>query len=139
MLEIKAILDTNEVGFSLGARFDTFEKSINVFLKNPLFGIIVNPLDTNIQGEVIGFGQHSQILDTFALFGAVIGFLQIYVYFSPLLQRIKIGRHFYNNMTLTTVIILIVVSTFNNVTPSIGLAAFFIFPTINEYLNQKNV
>lgn len=138
LLEIKGFLGDQATGVSIDARFSAFMESINTFFKNPIFGIIIAPLSMNSFGEVTGFGQHSQILDTFALFGAGVGLIQIYVYFHPFLQRMKIGNYSYNMMTITTMIVLLVVSLFNNVTPSIGLAAFFAFPTIIEFLNQKN-
>jgi len=138
ILELKGFFGNQAAGISLDARFSAFIESIETFYKNPVFGIIIAPLAMNSYGEVIGFGQHSQILDTFALFGVAIGLIQIYVYFNPFLKRVKIGSYSYNMMTITMMIVFLVVSTFNNVTPSIGLAAFFAFPTIIEFLNDKN-
>ena len=114
-------------------------KNAYYFINNPIFGIIFYPLATNHSGQLIAFGQHSQIIDTFALFGFPLGLLQLYIYTKPFRDRITYGYRKYNILTILIMISFLCVSVFNNVTASIGFAVFFIYPTINELINKKNI
>lgn len=137
ILEILSYINTDTLGESSQARVSVYQKSISVFENNPFFGIIFLPLAVNAAGELIAFGQHSQILDTFALFGIVIGLLQLYIYVKPLKDRITVGLKKYDIFAITIMISFLIVTVFNNVTPSIGFAVLFIYPTINEIIKKQ--
>ncbi len=120
-------------------RAPTQTKSINAFIQNPITGIIVNQL--KIKDDYFSeFGQHSQILDTLALFG-IIGFLQIYFIVKIFLQRIKRNEVNLNAFTWSVLISVLILNIFNNTTGLIGFAYFFIFPTAFSWLrdNHSNV
>jgi len=121
------------------ARLNVYQESISIFINNPIFGIIFYPLAVNASGELIAFGQHSQILDTLALFGILIGLLQLYIYVKPLKDRITVGLKKYDIFAITIMISFLIVSVFNNVTPSIGFAVLFIYPTISEIIKKQKL
>lgn len=116
-------------------RVTTLQSSLTAFADNPLLGIITKPI-TEKDGLLDGFGQHSQFLDTFALFGLLIGLIQIYIILQPFIIRLKQFSQL-RNFTFVMMILTFVIFTFNNVTPSIGFAIFFIFPVIYDLLKKR--
>jgi hypothetical protein len=138
VIEIKDLLINGESGTSIEARNDVFLESIYLFFENPIFGIITEPINRNSHGQIIGFGQHSQVLDTFALYGLFIGLLQLYVYLNPLFARLKYSRGIVSGFTLAIMIVFLFIITINNTTPSVGFAVFFIFPTMYDWYIEKN-
>ena len=137
ILEVISFFNSDTLGLTSQARVEVYQKSISVFKNNPFFGIISQPLPVDSSGKLIAFGQHSQILDTMALFGIPFGLFQLYIYLKPLKDRITIGYKKYNMLTIATILCFLVISIFNNLTPSIGFAVFFIFPTINVIINKN--
>lgn len=138
VLEIKDLLINGESGTSIEARNDVFLESIYLFFENPTFGIITEPINRNNYGQITGFGQHSQVFDTFALYGLLIGLLQLYIYLKPLIARLKYTRGIVSGFTLAIMIVFLIIITINNATPSVGFAVFFIFPTIYDWYIEKN-
>jgi hypothetical protein len=136
--EIKELFLKNQTGDSLDSRNDKWLLSVNAFLQNPFFGILTKPL-TYADGFFKGFGQHSQILDTFALYGAGIGTLQIYIYTKPFISRLKSIKGYVPGFTLLIMILFLTMVTFDNATPSIGFAAFFIFPIAYDWLQKREL
>lgn len=136
LYEIKLLLTTDEIGGDTEARAGAYMESINLFLHNPLLGIIINPIQ-KVGSGVSGFGQHSQMFDTFALFGLTIGIIQIFIYLYPYYQRLSKDDLSKSSMPLLIMILLLFVTTMNNATPSIGFATFYIFPVLNDWLNYK--
>lgn len=139
ILEITSYIDYNSLGNSSQARLDVYQKSISVFINNPIFGIIFYPLAVNSFGELIAFGQHSQIIDTFALYGISIGLLQLYIYIKPLKDRIIVSFKKYNVLAILIMLNFLIVTVFNNITPSIGFAVLFIYPTISEVMKKQKL
>ncbi len=136
MSEINDLISRNEEGASIEARFITYNISINTFFENPLFGIINNK---NLYQEyrMLSFGQHSQILDCFALFGFIIGSLQLYLFLNPFIIRMRNKNRILRKLTFIVLIIFFLLITFNNITPSVGFATFFIFPSIYDWMATK--
>jgi len=136
MTELNNFISQNEEGNSIEARFYTYNISIEAFLQNPTFGAIKNH---NLYHEfgISGFGQHSQILDCFALFGFIIGTLQLYLFFKPFIIRMRTNNNILKKLTFSVLTVFILLITFNNITPSIGFAAFFIFPTLYDWMDEK--
>lgn len=135
MTELKNFILSNEEGIAIEARSSVYENSITVFLQNPLNGTISKNL--MLKYGVVGFGQHSQILDCFALFGFFIGTLQLYLYSTPFIIRMRTKNTILKKISFIVLIIFILLITFNNITASIGFAAFFIFPTIYDWIAEK--
>lgn len=136
--EIRDLLIKGNSGASVTARADTYSQSFQLFLNNPFFGIIINPI-RRVGLGVSGFGQHSQVLDTFALFGFLIGTIQVYLIGNPIAKRINFKTKQNNNLPLIMLIVAFSLATVNNLTPSIGFAIFFIFPVIHdEVLMREN-
>ncbi|WP_146104831.1 hypothetical protein [Tenacibaculum sp. SG-28] len=132
-------MQNSQSGESISARFTAYNKSIALFGEYPIFGGIQNKLGKNNYGELNSFGQHSQIIDTFALFGFFVGIIQLFIYFKPILNRLIKERIYVNSLSLSMLISFFTISVLNNVTPSIGLAVFFIYPTLIELNKVKNV
>ncbi len=116
-----------------GDRWGTIETSLQSFCDNPILGTIIN--DISLNNELIGFGQHSQFLDTLALYG-VFGVIQIYFVLQPFVIRLK-GNIVLRNFSIIMLIVTIMLFTFNNVTPSVGLAIYLCFPTSYDWLQKK--
>lgn len=136
LLELKILLLENEQGVSMQARSNAYSESFELIIKHPFFGILTKPL-IRVGDGVLGFGQHSQILDTFALFGIPLGLVQVYIYFKPLISRIKQHGQRISSFAFLITLLSGVIFTMNVATPSIGFAVFFIFPVVYDYLNQE--
>ena len=139
ILEIISFFNSDTLGVSSEARLNVYQQSISIFINNPFFGIILDPIAVNSSGELIGFGQHSEIFDNFALFGLFIGLLNIYILMKPIIDRIKIVKKKYSGLGLLVLINFVTLSLFNNITPSIGFAVLFIYPTISEIIKKQKL
>lgn len=122
----QAIIQTNSLGIDT-TRFELIRTSINAFMKNPLFGIIASG-NNDILSFSHGFGQHSHIIDTFALLGLLPGLLQIYLIVKPYVNRSKLKK--YGALNITILLSVLFILFFNIATVSIGVVSSFILPTI---------
>jgi len=136
LLELKMLLLENEQGASMEARSNAYNKSFELIFKHPFLGILTKPL-IRVGDGVVGFGQHSQILDTFALYGIPLGVVQVYIYFKPLISRMKQPGGGISSFAFLIALLTGVIFTMNVATPSIGFAIFFIFPVVYDYVNQE--
>jgi len=114
-------------------RFQTLRESYEAFVKYPLTGIVVTKIETNEEGYLVGFGQHSYILDTLALFGLFIGLINIILIMQPFIARIR-RKCMLNSLNITILVVFSLLMFINIVTPSIGCAVFFIYPAIYDLI-----
>ena len=128
--EIRDLVVFGSSGFSVDARSETYLDSLKLVYEHPLFGIVLSPLH-RVGTGVTGFGQHSQIIDTFALFGLPVGLLQLYLLYSPLVKFINF-RDRTSSISLVIFLVMLILSTFNNLTPSIGFAVYFLYPVLHD-------
>lgn len=136
-LEIRDFFFSGQIGDSLLSRFEKVNISVKAFISNPILGLLTAPLGTS-SSYIEGFGKHSQILDTFALYGLGIGLLQLFIYIQPIAKRMKNINGSSSLLSLSILIITCMLFTLNNATPSIGFAAFFIYPTAYDWLQNDN-
>ena len=116
-------------------RVTTLENSISAISNNPIFGITTTPIP-KYGGLVRGFGQHSQFLDTMALFGIAIGLLYVYVILYPLYKRININSPTLS-LKLSILLSVIILFLMNNATPSIGFGIFFVYIYADTIFSKK--
>ena len=114
--------------------------SLENFIKHPFFGVISSDeITTNQSGFLEGFGQHSYILDTFTLYGFVIGIINIIIILKPFKDqygnRVKYGRPLNNAMLVCVIGIYL----FNNATISTALAFGIFFPLLREIYDSGDV
>lgn len=136
LLEIRQLINEGTGGGAIQARAASYDESLTIFFNNPVFGIITDPIE-RIGDGVAGFGQHSQILDTFALYGFLIGIMQLYILFNPLIKRLQKKTRQLTSLPFLMIITTAILFTGNNATPSIGFALFFVYPTVLDYLLEK--
>lgn len=120
---------------SVDSRSDVTKTTIDLFSEYPILGYIAGAGEEfNLQRV----GQHSTVLDAFAMYGIFIGSFFLWVMWLPfkycLSRRISYRMNVFSWIVGGSFIVLI---TANNITPSIGYAAFFVFPTIFDYINKK--
>lgn len=116
-----------------GSRLDIFQDrlallgtSVNAFWRNPILGMVAEPIQIE-GGYLQGFGQHSWIIDTFALLGLIPGMMQIYILIQPFSKRLRHGR-VCRDFVWAMLFAVLLIAGLDNPTPSLGFAAFFIFP-----------
>lgn len=124
----------------LDDRFPVMRESIVEALKHPLLGLISSDaMSVGSDGILVGFGQHSHILDTFALYGLPIGALNIFVILKPFYgtdgKKIKYGKPLNGSMAVCVVGIYL----FNNATPSVAFGFCLMYPLIRELYKPKEV
>ncbi|MDQ6418673.1 O-antigen ligase family protein [Paenibacillus sp. LHD-117] len=117
-------------------RLPVYEQSWNAFVDNPFFGVVVNQLEFS-GGFLVGFGQHSQFLDTFALYGFIIGCVNIAIVLYPFITRFTKDRML-TNLNITMILATVLLFTMNNVTPIIGFAVFFMYPVLYDFIKKRN-
>lgn len=135
ILELKYYLSSGYLGNAMYSRYEVFNYSIQSFIHNPIFGTLADP---NIIVGVAIYGNHSQIFDTFAFYGLGIGVLQLYIYLTPIKERIVNVNGSYEGLPLLIMLLMIILFTLNNATPSIGFALYFIFPTVYDWIHREN-
>lgn len=113
-------------------RASTILLSWNSFLENLLGGLIVKPIGSS-GGFLVGFGQHSHFMDTFALYGLVIGILNVYIILYPFFIRFK-ENHMLFSLNLSMLMSVLIIFSLNNVTPSIGFVIFFMYPVFYDWV-----
>lgn len=104
---------------TVGVRAERYQRSLEVFAENPLLGV----------SSVQDVGKHSQILDSLARFGLIMGGLL------PLLLLL-VGKEFSKRyfgttgfpMVAVTLLLVLGLALFNNITMSLGIVAFIIMP-----------
>ena len=116
-------------------RFPTMMKSVDIFVENPFLGVSVLT-----RGVPSGLGQHSSILDTFALHGIFIGFAFFKMHGLPY----KKYDFYQNNVEYRRPLYLALfgISFFNNLTHSLLMASTIICPYLIYKLiddKEKNI
>ena len=140
LLELQSFYNSGIVGTSMESRISSFTNSISLFLDNLIFGIVHTALGVNSDGQINSFGQHSYIIDTFALYGIIIGFLQVILIFKSFQLNIKLKSKIIMS-SLNILFVFLILSTVNNMTPSIGFIVFFILPILekNKVINIQKL
>jgi hypothetical protein len=118
-------------------RESTLFSSLKGFIEHPITGIVTTNFKIR-DNFFSGFGQHSQFLDTLALFG-ILGFVQIYFVMKIFLQRIRKNESNLNAFTYSVLISVLIINTFNNITALIGFTYFFVYPTAYSWLRDKKL
>lgn len=115
------------------SRWDLIRVSMAAFFNNPVFGTIA-AVQSNVLSFETSAGQHSHLIDTFAFLGLMPGLAQIYIIFQPYVRRLK------NSLAIELIIpvfySIVMIFTFNTVTPSMGFAVGLLVPTVYDYLRK---
>lgn len=119
-------------------RWPVMQDSINAFLEAPLLGLVGSG-KLGYSGKALqGFGQHSHILDTFALLGGVFGIVNIFVILRPLKDNKGRWIAYGKPINAAMLICMIGIYFFNNATEAIALAFGIIFPLLREHYDSEN-
>lgn len=114
-------------------RFPTLLQSFRSWFSNPFWGLVINK--ETVSGRYLqGVGQHSHVLDTFALFGTAIGIMNCWVLFG----QFKKGKYFRKEM-IPSFFVFAAILFLNNATPSLACAMYIIVPCINNYLENRRL
>ena len=118
------------------ARFDLALVSINTFLSNPTIGVGYDFVDLSGDANnaiASGIGHHSEIIDFFARFGLIGGFV-FWLILKPFF--ISLVAHRQHNFALAPVLVFIIMYSFlNNVISfEFGLVIFMILPIFSRYI-----
>jgi hypothetical protein len=109
-------------------RFFVMKMSYDSFLQHPFMGI--SPENTVFFGEIMNLGNHSYIIDTFAIYGLVIGVINCIILIYPFLLL--------DNICLKPCMFCYIsILLFNTVSPSLAIAANFISPYFLSKINIK--
>lgn len=104
---------------TLGVRAERYQRSLEIFAENPLLGV----------ASIQDVGKHSQVLDSLARFGFLMGGLL------PLLLLLvgkEFSKRFFGTtgfpMVAVTLLLVLGLAIFNYITMSVGIVAFIIMP-----------
>lgn len=132
--EGSSVIDSVVIEF-LGDRWPTIQTSINAFLQHPILGLIGSGELSTAGGFLTGFGQHSFVADTYALYGIVGGTLSFIAVIKSTLNKYIWKKR--NVLKTTMFIIMILLYCFNNATESIALVFTVIAPFISEIVENQ--
>lgn len=130
--EIIVFLNNNRSSGDLGARLGLYEKSLNIFLNNPVFGCLFNYTQV---------GGHSEILDlmgTGGIIGLIFFAIPIFNYYKLIKSLNK--DNFFKTFFLAEFILFITLAIVNTLFTSSDIAlTFFILPAllVRENNNEK--
>lgn len=112
-------------------RLPTLITSFNAFLEHPILGLLGGQ-GIDMSGEFLtGFGQHSYIMDTFALYGIFIGIFCLYIIGINFITSTYLGRQ-KKSLNFAMIVCVIMLYLFNNVTESIALVVGIIYPVVRD-------
>jgi len=123
----------------LSTRISVYNLSIRTFFDNPFFGYVYRgKIYLGFSNNIV-FGQHSAIFDIFALFGGFIGFMLIYILWATPISFLKKFKNLKSNSLIwVTLFSTIVILTFNNDIPFLGLAIYFVLYAILDKVSKNN-
>jgi hypothetical protein len=136
LVEIKNEIEFGYETESVDSRSSVNRQSIEIFSEYPILGYICG-IDNSNDFDLSIIGQHSHIMDTFAFFGLFIGIFMLYIMFLPFYIRIIKQEHGLKVFALTVCLVFFILIAANNLTPTMGYAAFFVFPTVFDILKNK--
>lgn len=113
----------------IGDRLPTLQSSINAINKHPIAGLVFTELN------LISFGQHSTILDTFALWGIPVGCIYLYLMFKPYFS-IKRLKHY--EYTIPNLVSFFILAFFNNIECTSAFVMFYIGLSVIDYVDSPN-
>lgn len=131
---IREGVESNQSSDLFNERQSTLLISWYNFVDHPIFGVVTLPLKQGDSSDY-KFGRHSQILDSFALFG-IMAILQIYFILAIFVSRFgdRIGLRAFSASVLSATLIL---NLFDNTAPLIGVAYFFVYPSLYDWIKAK--
>lgn len=114
-------------------RLPTLQLSFETLIKNPILGVFAD--DYYGLNPMYKLGQHSHILDTLAIWGLIIGGLNIYILFLPFKKtRIKNRGKV---LTVPMLVTSIIIYGFNNAINSVSIIIFLVYPYVFFQYNEK--
>jgi len=122
---------------TMGRRL-TVEKSVRSMLRYPCFGLVVHETKTDLDGRLLGFGNHSQFIDTFSLYGIPFGCAFFYIILKPLVKRVPRRFDVYTSFHVALIVSVLILFFFDNATPSIGFAIYLLCPLLVDEIKKHN-
>ena len=118
-------------------RLPTIISSLKTAIQHPILGLVSSPISTSNSGYLEGFGQHSYVFDTLALYGIIIGVINIFV----ILRPFKYNGKFVKNslpLSITMIICIFTLYSVNNATNSIAFILSIVFPFVRDFYCKDN-
>lgn len=120
-------LNDNTADGTFGVRAERYQRSLQIFAENPFVGV------TSVQNV----GKHSQILDSFARFGVLIGGLLPLII---LLEGRVFSKRYYGTtafpLVAVTLLLVLCMGLVNNISMGVGIVAFIVMPTAVHAIAQ---
>lgn len=116
-------------------RWPTIAESLRSFADHPFLGLCFSGRMTyNREGFLVGFGQHSFIADTLALYGFLFGFVCIWIVF----RAVRLyPRDRVNALSWAMILCVFMLYFFNNATESIALSVGIVYPLVRELKRES--
>ncbi|MGZ9098096.1 MAG: hypothetical protein ACXW3O_00200 [Brevundimonas sp.] len=126
ILDIIGTLETDQSQGTFDDRWLRYERSVSLFLSNPLFGVI----------SAADVGKHSAFLDTFARYGVFVGsgFVYLMVYL-PI--RMMKGMRDNFGLALSIFALMVLLPLVNDVVASLGVMLFVMTPVACDLVEQS--
>lgn len=118
-------------------RWPEWLESIHALQRSPLLGIAITEVITQSGALLVGFGQHSFILDSYALYGFLLGTLIVVVaLYAVLIPNRGIVNRKQKPLCVSMLVGTLVMYLFNNATDSIALAISLFYPYIRDHMGE---
>ncbi len=126
IIDIVATLETDQSQGTFDDRWLRYERSVSLFLSQPLFGVI----------SAADVGKHSAYLDTFARYGIFVGsaFIYLLVY---LPVRMMKGMRDNFGLALSIFALMVLLPLLNDVFASLGVMLFIMTPVACDLVERS--
>lgn len=122
----------------LNDRWPSMRHSMQSLVESPIVGLLGSN-DAESGGTFnSNFGQHSHILDTFAIMGGLLGLLNLYVVFAPFKDIKNQWINYGKSLNIAMMVCLVGIYLFNNATSSIAWVFSIVYPLVRDHYNTEN-
>lgn len=126
IIDIILTLESDQSQGTLDDRWSRYVRSWDLFIENPLFGVI----------SAADVGKHSAILDAFARYGAFVGSAFVYLMLYLPVRMMK-GMRVNFGLALSIFVSMFLLSLLNNVFGSLGVMLFIMVPVACDLIEQS--
>ncbi len=139
LMQMRQSLKFNNATDNVDTRSDVNKLTLKMIAEHPVQGKFFSNDMSRENSDLDGIGQHSTIMDTFAIWGIPLGLFFIFLLIYPFRVMWKLA----NGFKAKTFVVIgggVFFGTIltNNMTPSMGLGAYFLLPVLLNLFVKQN-
>lgn len=125
--DIRASLESNRGVGTVDDRMERYLRSLHLFIENPVIGTL----------SYDHIGKHSAIIDTFAFYGVIVGYIFAYILFQVPLSYLSRKSSKAFGMSLAMAVVIIAFSCLDQMYAGFGFFVFIFYPVAMSYVEDN--